>query len=104
MEKIDAVEIVASCIGKTTLIWTIASFVEKPGTSRQGTEMLIARRPRMPFLGICRLPLACRGCRNGLPMEKIDACRNGCILYWKDDIDLDYCKFCGEARYKPTRD
>ncbi|KAL0420330.1 UNVERIFIED_CONTAM: hypothetical protein Slati_3055900 [Sesamum latifolium] len=38
----------------------------------------------------------------GLPMEKIDACKNGC-LYWKDDIDLDYCKFCGGARYKPTR-
>ncbi|KAL0402325.1 UNVERIFIED_CONTAM: hypothetical protein Slati_4262400 [Sesamum latifolium] len=39
----------------------------------------------------------------GLPMEKIDACKNGCMLYWKDDIDLDYCKFCGRARYKPTR-
>ncbi|KAL0318100.1 UNVERIFIED_CONTAM: movement protein [Sesamum calycinum] len=22
----------------------------------------------------------------------------------KDDIDLDYCKFCGEARYKVTRE
>ncbi|KAL0361179.1 UNVERIFIED_CONTAM: hypothetical protein Sradi_3802400 [Sesamum radiatum] len=40
----------------------------------------------------------------GLPMEKIDACKNDCMLYWKDDIDLEYCKFCGEARYKPTRD
>ncbi|KAL0406528.1 UNVERIFIED_CONTAM: hypothetical protein Slati_3966700 [Sesamum latifolium] len=38
-----------------------------------------------------------------LPMEKIDACKNSCMLYWKDDIDLDYCKFCGTARYKPTR-
>ncbi|KAL0406028.1 UNVERIFIED_CONTAM: hypothetical protein Slati_3916700 [Sesamum latifolium] len=37
-------------------------------------------------------------------MEKIDACKNGCMLYWKDDIDLEYCKFCGEARYKPTRE
>ncbi|KAL0400227.1 UNVERIFIED_CONTAM: hypothetical protein Sradi_2366000 [Sesamum radiatum] len=37
-------------------------------------------------------------------MEKIDACKNDCILYWKDDIDLDYCKFCGEVRYKPTRE
>ncbi|KAL0416850.1 UNVERIFIED_CONTAM: hypothetical protein Slati_3516900 [Sesamum latifolium] len=34
-----------------------------------------------------------------LPMEKIDACRNDCMLYWKEDIELDYCKFCGEARY-----
>ncbi|KAK4383082.1 hypothetical protein Sango_2812000 [Sesamum angolense] len=40
----------------------------------------------------------------GLPMEKIDACRNGYMLYWKDDIDVDYCKFCREARYKPTRE
>ncbi|KAL0433488.1 UNVERIFIED_CONTAM: hypothetical protein Slati_2683100 [Sesamum latifolium] len=39
----------------------------------------------------------------GLPMEKIDACKNSCMLYWKDDIDLDYCKFCRMARYKPTR-
>ncbi|KAL0449091.1 UNVERIFIED_CONTAM: hypothetical protein Slati_1465500 [Sesamum latifolium] len=37
-------------------------------------------------------------------MEKIDACKNGCMLYWKDNIDLDYCKFCGETRYKPTRE
>ncbi|KAL0419068.1 UNVERIFIED_CONTAM: hypothetical protein Sradi_1320300 [Sesamum radiatum] len=29
-----------------------------------------------------------------LPVEKIDPCNNGCMLYWKDDIDLDYCKFC----------
>ncbi|KAL0293672.1 UNVERIFIED_CONTAM: hypothetical protein Scaly_3137000 [Sesamum calycinum] len=31
-------------------------------------------------------------------VEKIDACKNGCMLYWNDDIDLDYCKFCGEVR------
>ncbi|KAL0448570.1 UNVERIFIED_CONTAM: hypothetical protein Slati_1413400 [Sesamum latifolium] len=37
-------------------------------------------------------------------MKKIDGCKNGCMLCWKDDIDLDYCKFCGEARYKPTRE
>ncbi|KAL0346352.1 UNVERIFIED_CONTAM: hypothetical protein Scaly_1651200 [Sesamum calycinum] len=39
-----------------------------------------------------------------LPVEKIDACKNDCILYWKDKIDMDCCKFCGEARYKPTRE
>ncbi|KAK4395872.1 hypothetical protein Sango_1741500 [Sesamum angolense] len=26
------------------------------------------------------------------------------MLYWKDEIDLDYFKFCGEARYKPMRE
>ncbi|KAL0342514.1 UNVERIFIED_CONTAM: hypothetical protein Scaly_1914000 [Sesamum calycinum] len=40
----------------------------------------------------------------GVPVEKIDACKRGCMLYWKDEIDLDYFKFCGEARYKPMRE
>ncbi|KAL0356158.1 UNVERIFIED_CONTAM: hypothetical protein Sradi_4062700 [Sesamum radiatum] len=40
----------------------------------------------------------------GLPVEKIHACKNGCMLYWKDDIDMEYCKFCGDPRYKATRD
>ncbi|KAL0455863.1 UNVERIFIED_CONTAM: hypothetical protein Slati_0925500 [Sesamum latifolium] len=40
----------------------------------------------------------------GLPIEKIHACKSGCMLYWKDDIGLEYCKFCGDPRYKPTRD
>ncbi|KAL0284946.1 UNVERIFIED_CONTAM: hypothetical protein Scaly_2833800 [Sesamum calycinum] len=30
----------------------------------------------------------------GLPVEKIRACKNGCMFYWKDDVDLEYCKFC----------
>ncbi|KAL0324622.1 UNVERIFIED_CONTAM: hypothetical protein Scaly_2429300 [Sesamum calycinum] len=33
-----------------------------------------------------------------LPIEKINACKYGCKLYWKDDADLEYCKFCGYAR------
>ncbi|KAL0310273.1 UNVERIFIED_CONTAM: hypothetical protein Scaly_2944200 [Sesamum calycinum] len=40
----------------------------------------------------------------GLPVENIDACKNDCMLYWKNDIDLDYCRFCGQVRYKPTRE
>ncbi|KAL0315395.1 UNVERIFIED_CONTAM: hypothetical protein Sradi_5417700 [Sesamum radiatum] len=40
----------------------------------------------------------------GLPIEKIHACKNGCMLYWKDGIDMEYCKFCGDPTYKPTRD
>ncbi|KAL0284313.1 UNVERIFIED_CONTAM: hypothetical protein Sradi_7202400, partial [Sesamum radiatum] len=38
-----------------------------------------------------------------LPVEKIHACKNGCMLYWKDDVDLEYCKFCGDSRYKLAR-
>ncbi|KAL0282918.1 UNVERIFIED_CONTAM: hypothetical protein Sangu_2922400 [Sesamum angustifolium] len=40
----------------------------------------------------------------GLLVEKIHTCKNGWMLYWKDDIGLEYCKFCGDPRYKPTRD
>ncbi|KAL0350152.1 UNVERIFIED_CONTAM: hypothetical protein Sradi_4164400 [Sesamum radiatum] len=39
----------------------------------------------------------------GLPIAKINACKNGCMLYWKDDVDLEHCIFCGDARYKPSR-
>ncbi|KAL2252657.1 UNVERIFIED_CONTAM: hypothetical protein Sindi_0060400, partial [Sesamum indicum] len=40
----------------------------------------------------------------GLPIEKIDACKNACMLYWMDNIDPDYYKSCGESRYKLTRE
>ncbi|KAL0283052.1 UNVERIFIED_CONTAM: hypothetical protein Sangu_2914800 [Sesamum angustifolium] len=33
-----------------------------------------------------------------LPVEKIHACKNSCILYWKDDFNLEYCKFYGDGR------
>ncbi|KAL0318277.1 UNVERIFIED_CONTAM: hypothetical protein Scaly_2847800 [Sesamum calycinum] len=39
----------------------------------------------------------------GLPVEKIHTCKNGCMLYWKDDVDLEYCKFCRDGGYKPAR-
>ncbi|KAK4383753.1 hypothetical protein Sango_2745900 [Sesamum angolense] len=26
------------------------------------------------------------------------------MLYWKDDVDLKYKKFCGDAMYKSTRE
>ncbi|XP_070008858.1 uncharacterized protein [Nicotiana sylvestris] len=36
----------------------------------------------------------------GLPVEKIDCCNSGCMLYWGEDEDLTSCKFCGHQRYK----
>ena len=36
----------------------------------------------------------------GLPVKKIDACKNGCMLYWKDDLGEEACKFCNFPRYK----
>ena len=35
-----------------------------------------------------------------LPMKKIHACRNGCMLFWKEYSHLTECKFCPEPRYK----
>jgi len=31
---------------------------------------------------------------------KIDCCISGCMLYYKEDINLKECKFCSEPRYK----
>ncbi|KAL0292519.1 UNVERIFIED_CONTAM: hypothetical protein Sangu_2529700 [Sesamum angustifolium] len=39
----------------------------------------------------------------GLPVEKIHVCKNGCMLYWKDDVDLEHCKFYGDGRYNPAQ-
>ncbi|KAL0437416.1 UNVERIFIED_CONTAM: hypothetical protein Sradi_0449500 [Sesamum radiatum] len=39
----------------------------------------------------------------GLLIEKIDSCKAGCMLFSKDDKHLEFCKFCGHARYKPVK-
>ncbi|XP_073133636.1 uncharacterized protein [Henckelia pumila] len=39
----------------------------------------------------------------GLPVEKIDACSNNCMIYWGTDSDLTECKICEHPRYKPSR-
>ncbi|KAK4385537.1 hypothetical protein Sango_2677700 [Sesamum angolense] len=39
----------------------------------------------------------------GLSVEKIDACKAGCMLFWKDDKHLEFCKFCWHAIYKPVK-
>jgi len=36
----------------------------------------------------------------GLGYEKIPACRNDCMLLWKDNKDLDSCTVCGEFKWK----
>ncbi|XP_021729830.1 uncharacterized protein LOC110696802 [Chenopodium quinoa] len=37
-----------------------------------------------------------------LPHEKIHACPKGCMLFWKDDVQLSTCRVCGSDRYKKT--
>ena len=39
----------------------------------------------------------------GLPVDVIHCCNNNCMLFWKEDNDLDRCKFCGHMRYKAIR-
>ena len=38
----------------------------------------------------------------GLHYEKIDACENDCMLFWKKDANLERCLTCGESRWKPV--
>lgn len=40
----------------------------------------------------------------GCDYKKIDACLNDCMLFWKQDENLDSCKVCNEPRWKPSRD
>lgn len=39
----------------------------------------------------------------GLSYQKIDACKNDCMLYWKDDIDAQSCKVCKRSRWKKNK-
>ena len=39
----------------------------------------------------------------GLPVEKIDCCECGCMIYWGVDSALKCCKLCGHPRYKSRR-
>jgi len=38
----------------------------------------------------------------GLPSEMIDVCIDYCMIFWKDDENLQECRFCGKPRYQPT--
>ncbi|WMV54811.1 hypothetical protein MTR67_048196 [Solanum verrucosum] len=39
----------------------------------------------------------------GFSYQKIDACKNNCTLYWKDDALLESCKVCGTSRWKEDK-
>ncbi|XP_047257600.1 uncharacterized protein LOC124889667 [Capsicum annuum] len=36
----------------------------------------------------------------GLLSIRIDCCKNGCMLYYMDDIELESCKYCQRAHFK----
>ncbi|XP_073221455.1 uncharacterized protein [Cicer arietinum] len=39
----------------------------------------------------------------GLKVEKIDCCKKGCMIYYKDDNKLSECKICHSPRFIPRR-
>ena len=39
----------------------------------------------------------------GMSYEHIDACKNDCALFWKENENLDKCSVCEAPRYKDTR-
>ncbi|XP_073222512.1 uncharacterized protein [Cicer arietinum] len=39
----------------------------------------------------------------GLKVEKIDCCKKGCMLYYKDDNKLSDCKICHSPKFIPRR-
>lgn len=39
----------------------------------------------------------------GLSYQKIDACINDCMLYWRENEELNACKFCGASRWKSDK-
>ncbi|KAL0439037.1 UNVERIFIED_CONTAM: hypothetical protein Slati_2386700 [Sesamum latifolium] len=39
----------------------------------------------------------------GLGAQKIDACENDCMLYWKEDKKMQESKICHYPRFKPRR-
>ncbi|XP_047257748.1 uncharacterized protein LOC124889785 [Capsicum annuum] len=36
----------------------------------------------------------------GLSSERIHCCEKGCMLFYKEDANLEHCKFCNQPRYK----
>ena len=39
----------------------------------------------------------------GLPVVRIDICNRDCMLHWRDDENVESCKFYRQLRYKINR-
>ncbi|XP_016574119.2 uncharacterized protein LOC107871744 [Capsicum annuum] len=39
----------------------------------------------------------------GLSSEMIHCCEKGCMLFYKEDANLEHCKFCNQPHYKEVR-
>ncbi|CAA7021405.1 unnamed protein product [Microthlaspi erraticum] len=38
----------------------------------------------------------------GLPFQMIDVCIDNCMIFWREDANLDACKFCRKPRFQVT--
>ncbi|KAL1222999.1 hypothetical protein V5N11_019494 [Cardamine amara subsp. amara] len=36
----------------------------------------------------------------GLPYQMIDVCRDNCMIFWREDENLEFCRFCGKERFQ----
>lgn len=39
----------------------------------------------------------------GMPVEKIDYCKNGCMIYWREDSELENFKFFSQPRFMRSK-
>ncbi|CAL0308394.1 unnamed protein product [Lupinus luteus] len=92
------------CKNFSTLSFTIRLYLLKclHGWSNASfTSLLGLLREAMPHLNIpdSFYKTICMIRDLGLDYEKIDACPNDCMLYWKDHKNDYFCHVCGASRY-----
>ncbi|XP_019430146.1 PREDICTED: uncharacterized protein LOC109337591, partial [Lupinus angustifolius] len=97
-------ELYPGCKNFSTLSFTIRLYLLKclHGWSNASfTSLLGLLREAMPHLNIPDSFYKTRGMIKdlGLDYEKIDACPNDCMLYWKDHKNDFSCHVCGASRY-----
>ncbi|XP_019257778.1 PREDICTED: uncharacterized protein LOC109235995 [Nicotiana attenuata] len=98
-------ELYPGCETFTKLSFTIRLYVFKSlhGLSNVAfSDMLELLKEAFPF---AQLPESFNKARNmikdlGLYYEKIHACPNDCMLFWKDNANADNCFVCGASRWK----
>ncbi|XP_075109632.1 uncharacterized protein LOC142181148 isoform X1 [Nicotiana tabacum] len=98
-------ELYPGCETFTKLSFTIRLYVFKSlhGLSNVAfSDMLELLKEVFPF---AQLPESFNKARNmikdlGLHYEKIHACPNDCMLFWKDNAKADNCFVCGASRWK----
>ncbi|XP_019263792.1 PREDICTED: uncharacterized protein LOC109241509 [Nicotiana attenuata] len=98
-------ELYPGCETFTKLSFTIRLYVFKSlhGLSNVAfSDMLELLKEAFPF---AQLPESFNKARNmikdlGLHYEKIHACPNDCMLFWKDNAKADSCFVCGASRWK----